>query len=734
MPAPTARSRDLANPHLLSNKSLSGRDIWNIEELVINQLAQSQSNPEEQKQFEKIREVKKWLTERYENVDAQWIHIESTLRKYRRLGKKSFAKIEVLELFQSITENKALRKNKSQNIRVVRYETKTFNSVYRRLLNPNSEECKEGISIVLDDILKEGISTENLLRDLDEEHTSFKPMNEVKIHCRIGDFDDEKCLFYRSCSSSTANMISAIQESMGHDLELKDLSSHVLSEGSDSIVRVSAILKSNKSFYTGRWVDIDMIVSFAQAIIIASEDWAKDKITDKEKYYDVSMKFAEILEKIDTLIQKTYEYGLVHTSNDESRIVHPIEVLKQCIQDIDDVLNQYFENKLGSYDRHINLLNINKRQAQLAKSRYYHVIGNVTKTKDILENIKIQMADEIERKKGDDLFDPSVILFEVEKMIFNFYTGEGKFFDDKLWHSKLEVLELEIKKYLRGKRGASLLTDSLYRSLAELYGNVSRFEFYNCDNNTYNIDRLKLALKYSQRAAYFAMKTDDEKRASHWLARCGRILCRLNTSKEAKNYIDAAEEILQRSITSAHQYKKRSEALKLEINIAKGERLLLENDSKKAIGFFVAALEGSIYLQFARIMAGSLYGLYRVSEHNATIVVEQLKSLSERLMKEKIHEIEKSRIKSIPVEDYEMFEKTIVFLRKISEDKSNEDKISLRKDLKEAAKSIWNNWSELSGNNNLHFIAKHMEEDTFLSVIKNRKTEKLLDSAQTTKT
>jgi hypothetical protein len=664
----------------LGNKSLSGRDIWNIEELVINQLAQSQSSSEEEKPFDKIHEIKKWLIERHENVDTYWIHVESTLKRYKRLGKKNFTKIEILELFQSIAENKVLRKNKDENIRVIRYETRTFNSVYRRLLHPNSEECKEGISIVLDDILKEGILTENLLRDLGEEHVLFNPINEVRLHCKIGGFDDERCLFYRSCSSSTGNMISAIQENMGHDLELKDLSSHILAEGSDSIVRVSAILKSGQLFYTGRWVDIDIILSFAQAIVIASEDWVKDKITDKKIYYDVCMKFAEISEKIDTLIQKTYEYGLVYTSSDENKIVHPIEILKQYIQDIDDILGKYFESKSGSYDRHVRLLNINKRQAQLAKSRYYHVVGNLKKARNILAKIKVQIADEMGKNEGGDLFDPSIILFEVEKMIFNFYTSEGEFFDGKLWHSKLEVLELEIKKYLRGKKGVSLLTDSLYRSLSELYGNVSRFEFYNCDDKAYNIERLKLALKYSQRAAYFAMKTDDEKRASHWLARCGRILCRLDSSNEAKNYIDAAEEILQRSITSAHQYKKRSEALKLEINIAKGEWLLLGKNSKKAIEFFVAALEGAIYLQFARIMAGSLYGLYRASEDDITPIIDELKLFVERINKEE-------------------------------------------------AKSIWNNWAKLAGNDKLHFIAKHMEEDTFLSVIKNRKIEKLLDSA-----
>lgn len=704
----------------LSNKSLSGRDIWNIEELVINQLTQSQVSLEDQKPFDKIYEVKKWLMERHENIDTYWTYVESTLKRYKRLGKKSFAKAEVLELFQSIAENKVSRKNKEQNIRVIRYETRTLNSVYNRLLHPNSQEYKEGISVVLEDILREGILTENLLRDLNEEHTLFNPINEVRLHCRISNLDDDRCLFYRSCSSSTGNMISAIQESMGHDLELKDLSSHVLAEGSDSIVRVAAILKSNQSFYIGRWVDIDMILSFAQAIVIASEDWVKDKITDKKTYYEVCIKLAEILEKIDTLIQKTYEYGLVQTSNDKDEIVRPIDVLKQYIQDIDSVMERYFESKSGSHNRHIILLNINKRQAQLAKSKYYHIVGNVENARNILAKIKSQIEDERKAQEGEDLFDPSIILFEVEEMIFNFYTSEGKFFDGKLWHGKLEVLELRIQKYLRGKKGVSLLTDTLYRSLAELYGNVGRFEFYNCDDNTYNIERLTLALKHSQRAAYFAMKTDDEKRASHWLARCGRILCRLNSSKEAKNYIDAAEEILQRSITSEHQYKRRSEALKLEINIAKGERLLLENDSAKAIKFFVSALEGAIYLQFARIMAGSLYGLYRASEGNVTLVIQKLSSFIERLEKEGEQSMEEKRIASIPVEDYEIFKITIEFLKEVSKYESDDEKKLLRGKLKEAAKNIWNNWAKLAGNNKLHFIAKHMEEDTFVSVIRNR--------------
>jgi hypothetical protein len=710
----------------LSNKSLNGRDIWNIEELVINQLAQSQSNTEEQKSFERS-EIKKWLGQRHENIEEYWGFVKSTLKRYERLGRKKFTEAEVLELFQNIAENKVSRKDKALNIRVVRCETRTFNSVYRRLrfLDPSSDR-KIGIDKVLEAILNEGIRTENLLRDLQEGEISFNPINEVRLHCTIGN-SSETLWFYRSCSSSTGNMISAIQEGMGHDLELKDLSSHVLAEGSDSIVRVSAILKSDSSFYVGRWVDIDMILSFAQAVAIASEDWAKDKVSHRETYYKMCAEFSDILEKIDVLIGKTYEYGLVHTNNTIEKKIHPITAFSDCIKQIDGIITDYLSDKSGTYNHYASILKKNKRQAQLAISRYYHVVGNLEKAKIMLNQISSEIEIEIE-KDGEDLFDSTIILFEVEQMTFNFYTSKGEFFDGKLWHEKLVVLESNIKKYLRRRIGVSLLTDSLYRSLSELYGNISRFEFYNCDNKKHNIERLKQALKYSQRAAYFAMKADDEKRASHWLARCGRILCRLDDSTEAENYIRAAEAILQRSITSEHQYKKRSEALKLEINIATGERLLSEDNSKEAIGYFILALEGAIYLQFARIMAGSLYGLYRASEHNIDLnkVADQLKNLGEKIKKEEKEREGKEgkdieeKIDNTLAEDNIIFSKTIKFLQGISTSSSDgEPKIFQREELKDEAISIWNSWAKLSGDDTLHFISKHMKENTFLSVIKD---------------
>lgn len=707
----------------LSNKSLNGRDIWNIEELIINQLAQSQLNIKEQNDFNKI-EIKKWLGQRHENIEEYWGFVESTLKRYKRLGRKEFTEAEVLELFQNIAENKVSRKDKALNIRVIRCETRTLNSVYRRLRlsDPNSER-KLGIDKVLEAILNEGIRTENSLRDLQEGEISFNPINEVRLHCTIGN-SSERLWFYRSCSSSTGNMISAIQEGMGHDLELKDLSSHVLAEGSDSIVRVSAILKSGDSFYVGRWVDIDMILSFAQAIVIASEDWAKGKVGRRETYYEMCAEFSDILERIDVLIGKTYEYGLVHTSSstDNVKKIHPVEAFEEYIGNIDTIISQYLSGKSGTYDHYTNLLKRNKRQAQLAKSRYYHVVGNLEKAKIMLDEISSEIEIENKEKDGKDFFDSTIILFEVEQMTFNFYTSKGDFFDEKLWHDKLAILESSIKKYLRKGIGVSLLTDSLYRSLSELYGNVSRFEFYNCDNKKHNRERLIQALKYSQRAAYFAMKADDEKRASHWLARCGRILCRLDNSIEAKNYIDAAEEILQRSITSEHQYKKRSKALKLEINIATGERLLLENDFEKAIGYFVEALKGAIYLRFARIMAGSLYGLYRASEHNTNLdtVVNQLKTLGDKIEnEEKDRKTREEKKDNTLAEDDVIFSKIIEFLQNINASPSDDDKKIFRKQIKDEAMDIWNSWAKLSGDDTLHFISKHMSENTFLSVIKD---------------
>ena len=224
----------------LSNQSLTNSDVWQIEEMVINQLAQIHSRIENRDDFIKLDRVNEWLQNQYVYAEDYWREVESTLKRYKDLGREKFNKSEVLELFQSIAENQMSRISDIQNIRVIRCEMRTINSVYTRLENKQHGSVLEEISIA-------GTSAEKVLRGLKEEKSPFTPLNEVKLTCMLGNGGNRKSItwFYRSCSSTMDNMISAIQEGTGHNLKLKDLSSHVLAEGSDSMVRVSAILKND---------------------------------------------------------------------------------------------------------------------------------------------------------------------------------------------------------------------------------------------------------------------------------------------------------------------------------------------------------------------------------------------------------------------------------------------------------------------------------------------------------
>jgi hypothetical protein len=756
----------------LSNKTLTSSDIWKIEETVINQLAQltSTSQEEDKKKDSKknLDDIKKWLEARYDNIDAPWRAVESTLQKYQDSGRKEFKESEILELFQNVSENQRVREDSFPNIRVTHCEIKTINSIHARL--SDLKRYKE--SPVLEEILREGISIERILRGMKHENKeqklSFNFINEIKLTCRLGNNKEEITWFYRSCSSTIDNIISAIKQGIGHDLELKDLSSHVLAEGSDSIVRVSAILNNDEGdCYTGRWVDIDTILSFAQAIIIAAENWTKYKITTVEErkvHEEICYEFAGILNEVDMLMAKTYEYGLSYLKESSVKDVvnntdedTTIQQFEKQIEKIDRILDNLEIGNYQStiYSDHISVLREIKYQVQLAESRFYHVVGDVVKAGIVIRDIEEKRRNDLR----ENFFDISNILSRSAYMTQKFYTSDADFFDDKLWIEDLKRIEIDIRKYLTRGKGVKSLTDSLYRALAELYGNVGRFEFYDCEPYKSQVPRLENALKLSKRAVYFAMKTDDEKRVSHWLARCGRILCRLNKSLEASAYLDASERILTRSTISQYQYKERTEALMLEVNIAKGERCLLDDESEKSIGYFVDAFLGAIYLRFARIVAGSLYGMYRASQSTDVDISKVLKKLislnnknkkisseeeitddqrrgskliksykslqeiinemSEEDKKESSKEIKNMAVKA-NCQSIELFYDSVEILKRAIDNEDMSGNQNLPSQLKKQAISIWDSWV-ITSEGDLdpqHSISTHMHNGTFLGVIK----------------
>lgn len=711
----------------LRNESLTSRDIWKIEEMVINQLAQLQSShtdeDKESTQITGIDNTKKWLGQRYTDIDRYWREVESTLKRYQDLGRKSFKESELLELFQNTAENQKLRKNGYQKIRVVHCGIKTINSVYKRL-----SDLKSPHDNVLRDVLQEGILIERRLRGIKEDKLSFNLMSEVTLTCKLYK-DKEITWFYRSCSSTIDNIISAIQQGIGHDLELRDLSSHVLADGSDSIVRVSAILKNKKGdYYTGRWVDMDTILSFAQAIIIATENWIKDNILIREEYENICGEVAEILVQVDILMRKPHEYDIQDRQSSNENITTP-ELIKKCIERINKILKS-IHGKSGVYTHYAEVLKENKRYCQLAQVRDYHSIGDVECADLIIDQIVLEEQD---ADLKENPFNASNILFKIARMMQRFYVSEEDFFADRLWNVELVEIEREIEKYLKKGKGVSFLTDSLYHALAELYGNISRFEFYNCGLEKYNIKRLETAVNHSKSAVYFAMKIDDEKRACQWLARCSRILCRLNRSEEAEQYLWASQYILKRSVMIQDEHKKRSETLMLEINIANGEQCLLNEKYRDAVKYFVDALQGAIHPRLARIIAGSLYGIYRASNHKNIDISEVLQNLDAKTKEDirsnysrlldsynslKMQESLDDVINSINHKNIELIYESIKILKDAVDDKAIQHNVLSRK-FRSQAIEIWNSWVPQSPNNNpQHSISRHMELDSFLGIIK----------------
>jgi len=613
----------------LCSSWIQDKDLWKMEEIILNTIIEegrfNNENFEKQKdqrdptKFD-LKTAEKWIERLYKdsfNYEIIKNKFLSSINRYNTLGKSSFDLIELFELYQSIAENEFLRdqnkKEKNIRIRIVDCEFRSLNESFKDMRD--LAEDNPDHSNILWKVIDIGIDTENQLRRVELKKESknegneniflaFQPVKEAKITYRLG--EDKKYLscVYHSSSAQVENMLIALKEGLGYTLELTGLSMRALGNESSSLARVSAVLydKNSQKNYQGLWVDINTLNCMLQAVALAVESWLSEKIHSQDNYYSICQCTGKILNDLQNSRKALYDYRIENNNYSKSAEQLADEVLEETKK-----LNNYLlEEDESIRNFYQNLLERIEHMAKLVKARSAHIEGNIISTKKLLytEANQSNIADKYN-------YIPVYLLYATENMIYKLFAGERQFLVGELWrvgnNLTLASYTNQIKEYI--ENNSTALDINLYLSLSEIYGNFGRLELYSCKNSERK--QLEMAVNNFLIATYFSLKIDRRQRVAHWLTHLSRTSSRLGDKDKAEQYASLAKQMVTQAI-SPRDNSKYCEAIMAEVNLADGEKyLLIDNNPYLAIEAFLKALNGSLNLKFARLIADSLYGIAR---------------------------------------------------------------------------------------------------------------------------
>ena len=743
----------------LSNNWLTDGDAWKIQEASLNAISELKSSysGNDSEITIPLNQVPRWFSETYEGDYSDPLKESkskskflATLSRYARLGKSEFSPLELFELYQSILENDYLRESsiKKLRIRIVDCEFKNLDRYYTELENQFSS------SELLQKIITSGYLIEQELSDFEDDfrldsifsdhEISFNPMREAKITCRIGNDPKNRVnWWYRSSSTHAENLLLALKRGMGHSLEVKSLSQKALSEGSSGLARVSGMLRDAKtnSLYQGLWVDIDMLVAFTQSVTVATEKWFDHQQLSLQTYENSCSKIAYLFSELEMARRALHEYkfyivdspreALNKSFKDAEKtaleIVHGIiEEINNLYADIPESESDYFKLLFDNNLKYIKEFSI------FLQLRNYHIKGEILKAKKVLE---------LKKKENLTYEAPLLILFTVEEIFQKFFSGDKKFIHGRAWRNQKDYTIQHLKDLLKthvSENKDEKINQVIYQTLAEVYGNTARLEFYFCDEDEKTI--LEEAVEKFMAAAYFSMKTDNPHRIAHWLAQASRTCTRLNRTEDANNFVKMAALVISASLSSRDYYEYRF-AVRAEVNLARGELYLVKGEYKNAFKYFQDALIGALHLGFARLIADAIYDISR-STHEIYKAIDQgdgnteylissfnleMNKALEKYLEQENHRSLKNLHPELEISDINLMNsKVFEFVQNltntqaqlnISENNLNYWKV-LSENSSDCAMEIWQLWStEIHGPNKIHPIKELIKTGTFLKVI-----------------
>jgi hypothetical protein len=695
----------------LSSPVVSENLIWKIEDSVAEQIRASKnnnptvfdlSNLSESKTLNLIIEKMVVLLNNEIGIDVinrqtNQKRFENAIKRYVRIGKSSFTDFEIIELFYSIKQKTIERKGLNEEfvIHVLSCEIKSLDFCQRLLdqITREDEKNAEGKK-------KEIISRINLhgketkqkhgmepVQEVEEE-IGYSTIKEVQIDCIYFDsqknrVDSSKKKFswvYRSNDTNVRNILNAITRGLGIEASLEELKINTLSSSSDSLVKVSCLVKINNNeqeLYRGVWVDMDILTCIAQSFICACGQWIKKQNIDNpipEMYYNMHLIYGHICEARDALYYYKTDINIDRANIDMlgksnlGSLESIIKILKNSSKDMRKVISDH-EKVKSHFPYLVEFIDFAIQYSDFLDIRCSQINGNSEKAKDLIASFESEYLQDNSSYKTMDFIK---LMYKTEKILNNIFQGDWQMVNNRTWN-KEEVLNDNnsiINKYISEAKSKQknwiVHTTSFNYALSEYYGNWSRLEFYFCKRE--NKEEFEKSIDGFLRAAYFSLQNDNGIRYSYWLCHAARSYARLGKIIEADAALEIAEDVIDRifkktdNIVYRTSIKSICYLVKFENNLFRFEFEQTMNTaetlfSKDTINDIVTAIIGFYIIGFERLMFDSIYELSKL-----IVILNSLSYSSERKI-EILRDIKASiadRIKEMATKGKEELEKCFI--------------------------------------------------------------------------
>jgi hypothetical protein len=641
--------------------------------------------------------VQQWWNDRvhYEKPSLKMLQaLKEAITKLIALGKSKFNKAELFELFLCILEHEQTTANMNKFLKKIRVTECQF-----KTLTFSLDEDTDDSSIK--ELLKNaGIKAERYLRgDLYPEISDTAI--EVSVTCNFGKTNQNICWQYCSSGTYYDNMLTAVARGMGYrsNLKLVDIASQPLGrkEVTARLVKASATLKDEgknnqaDKFYQGVWIDLDTITSVLQSVVSAARSWLCENLIEDElckSYYEVCQAVAEIENSLTYCQKLTSGYVFQIDRRLQDRSVK--SYLKKAIEQIQEIQKTHLKDHPIFRDFYASDLERQLCMANLILARSAHIQINMTEAAEFLSEVGTALNGDSKISE----YKPVVIMYRLEEMLHRFLSGDRSFIEQKQWQSPSSSYNInncldELKIYIKEgnlKYGSypGRFDFDVYLCASEIFARSARLDF--C-SELESVQKLDTAAENFLMAAYCSSKIGLRLKAAHLLANASRVYCRLGDGDRAEKLANLTENIIKAEMkpTDVFSYQ---EAILAEVNIARGERLLLIDGSfTESLKMFFLSLKGSIYLGFTRLIAQNLYNIARVCEKLKTSKLKFAMLLAKYFDRQYLELFYKKK----GWQKTKVANEAMNFLSNLD---SGADWETIAKLFKEEAKSIWHQWFE----------------------------------------
>lgn len=550
--------------------------------------------------------------------------LQGALSRLAISGKSELNNAEFFELYMSIAENERLNSHVDEcfRMRITQCQFTTLNFPLKPLLSHQETEY------IWRDIEQACLNAEQYLRPeildrSDPEDAVSEPVIEALITCNFRAEGKSKFVRWRYSTSTThfETMLAAIGRGMGYDaeLELIDFSTRSLGHKDYSLIRSSTAFRpihhqddlQNGRIYQSVWVDRSTVLGILQSAVLSVRLWLAEKFPDEpscRSYYQVCHTVAEIDENLVQgkkvlngyrIQQADYGKGLTANEYLETAVIEKINALKQ------GALRQYPKLR----DCYEADLDHKYWIAKLACAHSAMIEGNMM----IASRLLLEMQAFLSTATHEHLL--LRIAYHMEYNLQQLYRGDADIFSgSRPWRIELSQVIHTLSRYINESKQVRGRFDSdIYIHASEVWGRLARLNFCCCDLD--EIEPLTASVQQFLMAAYCSSKTGNRHRAAHWISNASRACVRLGEGERAHALSELAERIIQRAIEPTYSLEYQ-DAIRAEVNIAQGERLLLiEKNFAGALDHFLRSLKGAIYIGFTRLIADNLYNIARAAQN-----------------------------------------------------------------------------------------------------------------------